>query len=85
MGLILLILGIAIGAVGGIWLLVKAFQAGVLWGLGSLFVPLVSLIFVITHWQEAKKPFLVNVAGVALMIAGVVLSPDQTAGVGFPR
>lgn len=50
-------------------ILVRAFKAHVLWGLGSLFVPLVSLIFVICHWSEVKKPFLVGLGGgVAIVV-----------------
>jgi len=72
-GLMLLILGLVVGCVGGIWLLVKGFQESALWGLGMLFVPLVSLFFVITHWEDAKKPFLYNVGGCVVMIIGMVM------------
>jgi len=48
------------------------------WGLGSIFVPFVSLIFVITHWEVAKRPFLVSVAGSILLIVGAALG-----GAGF--
>ncbi len=85
MGLILVILGILVATVGGIWILVKAFQTSVLWGLGSLFVPFVSLIFVIAHWRDAKKPFLIHLGGVALIIVGVVLSPNQSYDLTIPR
>ena len=40
------------------------------WGLGSLFVPFVSLIFVILNWQDSKKPFLIQVVGVVLCLVG---------------
>lgn len=42
----------------GIKLLILAFQESVLWGLGSLFVPFVSLIFIIMHWERCRSPFL---------------------------
>jgi hypothetical protein len=57
----------------GVILLVKAFQTSVLWGLGYIFVPFVSLIFVVLHWQETKKPFLYLLAGSAIMVVGLVL------------
>lgn len=59
--------------VAGVLLLVKAFQTSVLWGLGYIFVPFVSLIFVIMYWQETKKPFLYLLAGSAVMVVGLVL------------
>jgi hypothetical protein len=63
-------LGIVILLIGNVWIAIKAFQQGILWGLGCLFIPLVSLIFVITHWAETKVPFIVSLAGVALVIFG---------------
>ena len=75
----LLVLGMILSVVGGIWLLVVAFQTGVWWGLGSLFVPFVSLVFVIMHWQPSKKPFLISVVGTVLLIIGVMNSPQFRA------
>jgi hypothetical protein len=71
----------AIGAIGmlifGIQILIKAFKTSIGWGLGSLIVPFVALIFVFTHWAETKKPFLYlllclvpNVLGMILMFMG---------------
>lgn len=56
----LLVLGGIISFVCSVILIVRAFCVSILWGLGSLFLPLVGLIFVILHWQVAKVPFLVN-------------------------
>jgi hypothetical protein len=50
--------------------LITAFKTSLGRGLGSLVAPFVSLIFVITHWPETKKPFLVSIAAsVAVVIA----------------
>lgn len=57
--------------VGGIWILVKAFQESIVWGLASLFIPIVALVFVVTHWQDAGKPFLIYLAGLAVYMVGV--------------
>ncbi len=69
-GIALLVLGGIVALIGLIWLLVAAFQESVLWGLGSLLVPFVALIFVIMHWDKGGKPFLVNLGGVALVVVG---------------
>jgi hypothetical protein len=82
LGMILMFVGLAVSAVGGIWLIVVAFQESVLWGLGSIFVPFVGLIFVIMHWNVAKKPFLINIGGALLMVLGVVLGGTGNAGAG---
>lgn len=63
--------------VAGIWLLVEAFKTHVLWGLGSIFVPFVSLVFVVMHWGKAKKPFLISLA--ASVVMAVALVPSMMA------
>jgi hypothetical protein len=63
-------LGMVLGLVGFIWLVVVAFKKSVWWGLGTLIVPFVGLIFAIMNWQTAKTPFLVYLAGVILYVFG---------------
>ena len=72
MGDVLLILGLIAGVVGGIWTLVYAFRESVMWGLGCLFLWPVQLLFYAFHWQEAKKPALVSIAGIVLVAAGLM-------------
>jgi hypothetical protein len=81
MGTLLVILGAIAMLVGGIWLLIEAFKESVLWGLGSIFIPFVSLVFVIMHWGVSKNPFLIQIGGLVLLVIGSVLSvPAQPAG-----
>ena len=70
LGLVLFVVGLIISLVGGIWLLVEAFKTSILWGLGSLFVPFVSIVFAIKYWGRAGRPFLISLAGAVLMIIG---------------
>jgi hypothetical protein len=63
-------LGYAIGIAGSVWLLVIAFQESIGWGLACLLIPFVSLIFVVTHLDQALKPFLVSLGGVVLVAIG---------------
>ena len=74
-GTTLMILGGIVGVVGGIWLLVEAFKTSVWWGLGCLLIQFVSLIFVIVHFDVAKKPFFISLAGTAIMIVGIMIIP----------
>jgi len=69
MGFVLLVLGIGLSVVGGLWLLITAFQESVGWGVACLLLPIVGLIFVFLHWEDAKKPFLVGLAGNLLLLA----------------
>jgi len=76
-GLILMIVGGIVGTVGGIWLIIVAFKESVWWGLGSIFVPFVSLIFAITHWAQAKVPFLITVGGLVVLIIGIFMGASS--------
>ena len=78
-GTILIAIGLIIALAYGIILLIKAFQTHILWGLGSLFVPFVSLVFVIMHWDVAKKPFLMGLLSIPFYIAGTVMLPSGMA------
>ena len=61
--LILVAVGGLVSAIGGIMLIVAAFQVSAIWGLAVLLLPFAGIVFAVTHWQEAKKAFLVSVAG----------------------
>ena len=55
--------------IGSIMLLIEAFGTSMLWGFGTLLLPLpVGLLFVATHWYQAKKAFLMQVTGFGLMV-----------------
>lgn len=71
--LVLLGIGLLISVIYGIKLLILAFQKSVLWGLGSLFVPFVGLIFVIMHWAEAKGPFLKSLLCIPFFVVAGIL------------
>jgi|GEM_PF-5911823 len=40
-------------------IIVKAFKESILWGLGSLLIPLIILIYIIKFWSDTKKAFLI--------------------------
>ena len=84
LGMLLVGIGWLTAAVGGIWILVLAFQKSVVWGLGCFFVPFVVIIFAIQNWGEAKRPFLIQIGGIALAMLGMAIAAagggDTTAG-----
>jgi uncharacterized membrane protein HdeD (DUF308 family) len=80
MGTALLVVGGLIMLVFGVLLLIQAFNKSAMWGLGYLFVPFVSLIFVIKFWPETKKNFLRMLIGLPFYIAGIYMAAgDLTA------
>lgn len=72
--LALSVIGYIVMLVGWIWILVKAFKTSLGWGLASLLIPLVGLIFVALNFALCKKPFLIWLLGLALAIIGGVLA-----------
>jgi hypothetical protein len=76
MGLFFIIIGALIAIFYSLILLVKAFQTSVLWGLGYVLVPFVALIFVIVHWETAKKPFLMSLISLPFCFVGFALAPE---------
>lgn len=72
-GLIVLV-GWLVSLVGSVMVLIKAFQESIVWGLCSLFIPFVILAFVITHWEDSKKGFLIFIAGVVVVVLGTILA-----------
>ena len=80
LGMILMVVGYIFALVCGIWLLVVTFQTSIGWGIGSLLVPFVSLIFVITHWDVAKKPFLYNLCAIPVILIGIALKAGGAHG-----
>ena len=76
--IILIVIGALISIVYGIQLLITAFQTSLLWGLGYIFVPFVSLIFVAVHWEEVKKPFLRGLIGIPFIFIGALLAPAHS-------
>jgi hypothetical protein len=73
--MMLLVVGGLVMGIAGIVLLVKAFQESILWGLGYIFVPFVSLIFVVLFWQNTKKPFLYLLGGFAVFMVAILVGP----------
>lgn len=63
-------LGIVLSLIGGLWIVVNAFRTSVLWGVGSLLVPFVSLVFALMNFGENKIPLLISVIGMVLVFMG---------------
>ena len=79
LALIFIVIGSLIALVYGILLLVKAFQVSILWGLAYLLIPFAALVFIIVHWEVAKKPFLMSLLSIPFIVIGLILAPDMAA------
>lgn len=64
---ILTLLGLLVSLIGGIWLIVAAFQRSIAWGLCVIFVPLANVVFVFYDWKAAKGPFVCWLLGLMFL------------------
>jgi len=71
--LVLLWVGYALCFVGGLWVVVLAWQKGIVWGLGCLFFPVLQLVYVALNWKQTKSAFFLLLAGLAaLFVSGAI-------------
>ncbi|WP_105257939.1 hypothetical protein [Pseudoalteromonas sp. T1lg88] len=73
---IMAFIGIVIFLIGGIGFLIAAFKTNILWGLACLFISPVSIIYLILHWSEAKSPFFLQLAGLAVVLFSGSMGAD---------
>lgn len=64
-------LGIALCLIGGLWIVVNAFRKSIWWGLGSLLIPFVAVIFAIMNFAQNKIPLIIYIVGIVLLIVGM--------------
>lgn len=76
LSIILLVTGLIVGFICGIWMLILQFQTSIFWGLGCLLIPFVALIWLVMYWEEGKYPFLYSLGAIGLIFAGAFFSGD---------
>ena len=73
-GLVLAVVAYALMFVCGIIIVVEAFRNSVFWGIALLIIPFAQIVFVITHWADNKKPFLISwLVGFPLLVASMIV------------
>ena len=73
----LFVVGIMAALVGWIMIVIAAFRVSAGWGVGSLLIPLIALIFVVTHWQDSRRGFFTGLGGIAIFIFGSLITPSH--------
>lgn len=56
------------GAIGSGWLMIETFRESIMWGIMCLVFSPLYLVFVVTHWERAKTPFLISVSSFVVPI-----------------
>lgn len=75
--IIFLVIAAILNLAAFIWLVIAGFKRGVLWGLAIFFFsPLSAIIFAITNWFDAKKPFLAYLLTSVLVLVPIFMMPN---------
>ena len=77
----LLLVGLIAMVVGWVLLLRSAFAHGFWWGCGSALLPPVMWMHIGRHWGDARTGLLVQLAGLAVVIASAWVGPASDAAV----
>lgn len=73
-GRILFLLGLIVGIRSAVRILAKAFRAGLPWGVLSLLVPGVVLVFIALHWEETRRDLVVGLLAILGLLGLRLLS-----------
>lgn len=76
------VIGGIVAGVGGIWIVITAFRESTSQGLLCLFIPPYAIQYGIKRWSDAKKPLVIYLVGVVVLIVGIVSSLAPFFGVG---
>ncbi len=71
---LLLVGGLAVAAGAWLWLIARACREGVGWGLGTILLPPLGLLFALRHAQKAVGPLVLFIVGVVSAAAGLPCS-----------
>ena len=73
MALLFLWTGYALCLLGGLWIVVLAWQKGILWGIGCLLFAILQLIYVALNWKQSKSAFFLLLAGFAAFFLSSII------------
>jgi hypothetical protein len=78
-------LGALLTLVGGVWFLIVAFSDSAVQGLLCLLIPFYNLYYLITHFEECKQPFFLQLIGVGMITVGNCAGGIGAARQGIPQ
>ncbi|MDO9623234.1 MAG: MFS transporter [Pseudomonas sp.] len=76
MDALLILGGLLLILAGLIWLVMRAFDTGLLWGWASL-IPPFTLLYVLRHWRSARQAVALSALGFIPLVVGLTLLASQ--------
>ncbi len=76
MDTLLILLGLLLILAGYVWLIGRAFERSLFWGLASLLPPL-ALLFVVVHWRHARSAVALGGLGCIPLVVGLTMLASQ--------
>ncbi|MDU4252388.1 MFS transporter [Pseudomonas sp.] len=76
MDTLLILLGLLLILAGYVWLIARAFERSLFWGLASLLPPL-ALLFMLIHWRHARSAVALGGLGCIPLVVGLTLLASQ--------
>ncbi len=70
---VLVLVGGVLLLIGCIMFIINAFKVSVVWGLGVILLAPIGLVFLLKNWRENRTSFLVQLAGLVLVVVGALL------------
>ncbi len=67
----ILLAGVLISFIYSLKIIIMAFSASLLWGLGCIFIPFCMLIFIICYWNDTKKVFFKTLISIPVIFIGM--------------
>lgn len=64
---LILYAGLGIAFFGTVGMIMTAFRTSLPWGLGVVLLPPVVIVYLMSHWQEAKGPFKIQIVGLLII------------------
>lgn len=76
MDTLLILLGLLLILAGYVWLIARAFERSLFWGIASLLPPL-AVLFVLIHWRYARSAVALGALGCIPLVVGLTMLASQ--------
>jgi hypothetical protein len=73
-GTVFIVVGIVLSIAAYVMIVIEAFKTTIWWGIGTLLIQIVGLVFVIMYWDQTKKYVMWIILSILLVVIGSMMS-----------